>query len=160
PSGATSLSVNVRRAKRVNWTLTAGTATVSDTLNINRPGVLGAGVFTLGALPISLLYEPPQTGAGLSFTAITTTEKIGSSISVTPDQEESTSKPSFPGVYDLNDKLQTLKSLIQLYPGLSSPILNGTIDRLTAAFGTQTTNTIEGSSVSTEHTLELSSSTS
>ena len=160
PSGSTSISVDVRRAKRVNWTLTAGSASVSDTLIINRPGVLGAGVFTLGALPISLLYEPPQTGSGLSFTAITTTEKIGSSISVTHEQEESTSKPSFAGVYDLNDKLQTLKSLIQLYPGLSSPILNGTIDRLTAAFGTQTTNTIEGSDISTEHTLELSSSTS
>ena len=159
PTGATSISVDVRRAKNVHWTLTSGGATASDQLNIGRPGVIGAGVFTVGALPISLLYEPPQSGSGLSYTSITTTEKIGSSISVTHEQEESTSRPSFAGIYDINDKLQTLKSIIQLYPGLSSPILNGTIDRITSAFGTQTSNTIEGTDISTEHTLELSSST-
>jgi hypothetical protein len=158
-AGATTISVDVARTTDVSWSLRLGTTVVSDRLFISRQGVLGAGVFTLSALPISLLYEPPQTGAGLSSTSILTSQTVGTSITAGQSQENSTSKPKFVGVSAFIEKLQGVKGLLSLY-GLASPLLNGVIDRAVGALGTWSQTTVDGTSTSTENTLQLSSTSS
>jgi hypothetical protein len=58
-----TVSVNLGRATRVNWTLQSGQWNRSDTFTISRPEVIGAGAFTVAALPVSIVYEPPMNAA-------------------------------------------------------------------------------------------------
>lgn len=58
-----TVKINVGRAQKVEWTLQAGGHQRSDKFTLSRPGVIGAGAFTVAALPISIVYEPPMNQA-------------------------------------------------------------------------------------------------
>jgi hypothetical protein len=62
-AGATRLAVNVRRARRADWKIEEGSTVVSDEVRITRPHLLGAGAFTMEAVPLALIYAPPQPAA-------------------------------------------------------------------------------------------------
>ncbi len=57
------VAINVGRARQVDWTLQAGAWSRSDKLFLSRASVIGAGAFTVAALPISIVYEPPMNAA-------------------------------------------------------------------------------------------------
>ena len=74
PSGRTSYTINVGKARSVPWRIESGTRRFSDRLEIRRPGVIGVGAFTVEALPVAVLYEPPQYGGGLSRTTLSASQ--------------------------------------------------------------------------------------
>ncbi|MBL8949716.1 MAG: hypothetical protein JNK82_02995 [Myxococcaceae bacterium] len=57
------VQLDVGDADTVSWTLRSGASSYSDTLLIARPAVNGMGAFTIAALPLTILYEPPQNAA-------------------------------------------------------------------------------------------------
>lgn len=84
--------LDVGTADVVDWTLRSGSYSVTDKLFISRPEVGGVGAFTVAALPVTIVYEPPQNAAhtnsaSASFaqesTVVTTVSK-GNSTASTP----------------------------------------------------------------------------
>src|SRR3954453_10507847 len=59
-AGATSVSIDVGRLDGVRWTIRSGTKAHPDELKIDRPSVIGAGAFTIRALPVAVVYDSPQ----------------------------------------------------------------------------------------------------
>lgn len=56
-------TVDVGNADVVDWRLQSGAHSYADKVIIARPAVAGMGAFTIAALPISIIYEPPQNAA-------------------------------------------------------------------------------------------------
>ena len=76
PSGNGRATIDIGRAREANWRITASGRSYGDALIIKRPSMVGAGVFTIKALPIGIAYEPPQDPGALNnnrYTRVTTT---------------------------------------------------------------------------------------
>ena len=57
-TGTGSGSINVGRARKVEWTMQAGPWARSDKFNVSRPSSgIGAGAFTVAAMPISIVDQ-------------------------------------------------------------------------------------------------------
>ena len=91
-SSAGHVVLDVGTVDVVDWTLSSGSYSVSDKLFISRPEVGGVGAFTVAALPVTIVYEPPQNAArtnsastsfGQESTVVTTVSK-GNSTASTP----------------------------------------------------------------------------
>jgi hypothetical protein len=55
--------IDVGNAAVVDWKLQSDTYSYADQVLIARPAVSGMGAFTIAALPVSIIYEPPQNAA-------------------------------------------------------------------------------------------------
>ena len=76
PSGNGRATIDIGRAREANWQITANGRSYGDAVIIKRPTMVGAGVFTIKALPIGIAYEPPQDPGTLNnnrYTRVTTT---------------------------------------------------------------------------------------
>ncbi|MBX3224791.1 MAG: hypothetical protein KF795_30025 [Labilithrix sp.] len=57
------VTLDVGNADVVTWKLQSGSYSYGDTLWIRRPDVGGVGAFTVAALPVTIVYDPPQNAA-------------------------------------------------------------------------------------------------
>jgi hypothetical protein len=90
--GRSRISVNIGRARYARWTLRAGQHTVSDGLRIARPPVVGAGAFVIEAIPVAIVYEPPQPANPVlqNRATHTRTQEIGTRIQTALTHETAT----------------------------------------------------------------------
>jgi hypothetical protein len=97
PAANGQATIEVGRARDVGWRIVANGRSYQDEVILNRPRVVGAGVFTINALPIGIAYEPPQDPGKLNnnrYTRVTTTattlsSSFQTSLSKTVPQETS-----------------------------------------------------------------------
>ena len=86
-AGLGKLVMPIGRARSASWRIAANGRSYTDALTVDRPEVLGAGVFTIKALPIGIAYEPPQDLGKrnrVRYTRVTTTStKLTSSFDAT-----------------------------------------------------------------------------
>jgi hypothetical protein len=115
--GQNSVSVDVGRENDFVWTLRSGSARLDDELVLTRPPILGAGAFRVPAVPVLLVYEPPQDSARQNTASLTVTTSLGTSTSI-----------SFSGT-------QTISSQF-----LSAPQLAGKLGEAIAVFTSQMDN--------------------
>jgi hypothetical protein len=76
PAGNGRATIELGRVDRVDWQITANGRSYGDSVLFKRPTMVGAGVFTIKALPIGIVYEPPQDPGKLNtnrYTRVTTT---------------------------------------------------------------------------------------
>ena len=90
PAGRTSVSINVGRLRGVKWSLTAGLKTHLDELKIDRPRMIGAGAFTIPALPVAVVYDPPQNTAGTNSVVYRRSTSLGLSLGFAVGKSTST----------------------------------------------------------------------
>jgi hypothetical protein len=75
-SGNGQATIEIGRAREAGWRIVANGRSFEDAVVLDRPSVVGAGVFTINALPIGIAYEPPQDPGKLNnnrYTRVTTT---------------------------------------------------------------------------------------
>jgi hypothetical protein len=75
-AGNGQATIEIGRAREAGWRIVANGRSFEDAVVLNRPRVVGAGVFTINALPIGIAYEPPQDPDKLNnnrYTRVTTT---------------------------------------------------------------------------------------
>lgn len=159
PSGVSTISISAGRMARADWRIEAGTQSVQDALLIGRPTLLGAGAFTVEAVPISILYEPPQFANLLSKTRMMVIESVGSSMS-TSDTTSTDRKTKVLTLNDYTSKLQTISQKLGRLgvPGVST--IGTAINRAVGLLGTVSVEQTEGTEVSTEHSVDLLSTES
>ncbi|MCC7386451.1 MAG: hypothetical protein IT384_31725 [Deltaproteobacteria bacterium] len=159
PTSASTISISAGRMARADWRIEGGGQAVQDSVVIGRPTLLGAGAFTVEAVPISILYEPPQFANLLSKTRMMVIESVGSSMS-TSDTTSTDRKTKVLTLNDYTSKLQTIsQKLGQLgVPGVST--IGTAINRAVGLLGTVSVEQTEGTEVSTEHSVDLLSTES
>jgi len=96
----TTISVNVGRAARMSYSVTSGTTTYKGSISITRPPIIGAGVFTIKALPVALIYAPPQTHPDkpnvVTYRSITS---VGTTTGFTFSEDSATTRPETPSQF-------------------------------------------------------------
>jgi hypothetical protein len=146
------IEVDVGRATNLNWEARSGVKSYSDSLVVTRAGVNGVGAFTVGAWPIAMVYEPPTNEAATnegSFSEIT--QRTSTTTISSTSAESFKSPPPFISVANIFDKAEALGNKL----GSSHPagLILKNIGNL---IGTVRTEVIEGSSISSEKSIELS----
>lgn len=145
----TSVSLNVGTARNVPWTLTAGGYNFADTLIISRPYAAGTGAFTVSAMPISIVYEPPMNAARTNWASIAFRQEM-TTITTVSKSTSSTAKPKWAtGVVlsSILDRLARSNNIAALAKNAigSAKVLMGSVD----------TSTTTGTTVNTDNTLGL-----
>jgi hypothetical protein len=93
PAGRTSLSIDVGRLHSVKWTISSGTVVHRDEFTIKRPKVIGAGAFTIPALPVAVVYDPPQDPARSNSVVYTRTTTVATTLGFSVRKSTSTTAP-------------------------------------------------------------------
>ncbi len=144
---SSTLTIDVKLTKLVNWTVKCDGNTFTDKLTISRPRANGVGAFEIQAFPIGLLYEPPMNAGKTNWAAYTTSTQRSAAISIGSSTTNSTtSAPIFDSITDLSNKLDALKVDV---PGMSS-----LLGELKSALGSSSTTITNSTTVSSDHTLE------
>src|SRR5581483_4640792 len=77
--GQNSVTVNGGKEGDFVLTLHAGNASHDDEVILDRQQILGAGAFRVPALPVLVVYEPPQDSGNQNQASITLTKTVGAS---------------------------------------------------------------------------------
>jgi len=88
PAGQTEVTVDIRRAPEISFTVNSGNVNFSSSLTIVRFAA-GAGAFTIDALPIALVYCPLQGVSRQNLISYQRTEWTGTKIGIIRTQEDS-----------------------------------------------------------------------
>jgi len=121
PAGRTSLAIDVGRLRTISWTIVSGTKLHRDELTIKRPKIIGAGAFTIPALPVAVVYDPPQDPAGSNSVVYTRTTSIGTTLGLTVRRSTSTTAsavaPKFAEAGMFHQQLQAAAAFADLAGG-------------------------------------------
>lgn len=145
-SSGSTISFNPGVVQRVNWTLSAGAYTRSDSLNLSYP-VVGVGAFTVSALPITLAYEPPMNLARTNRATLNFRQEM--TVINTVTNSTTSSRASFAGQGLFRDLLNRAQ------PRFSSPEVRGAITVINGILGSATSTTTTGTTVNSDSSLGL-----
>ncbi len=150
-STTNSISLDVGAQWMPSWTLNGGGRTVSDRLQISRPQAFGAGAFTLAALPVSVVYEPPQNLAFTNRATVSFREEMTTITTVSRSESNSVTKPKWAARQVFSSIINTLAHK----PGIGVAASNffGGVE---AAIGSTETTTTTGTTVNTDSSLGVS----
>ncbi len=157
--GQTALTVDVGSATTLNWRVRAGARTYSDRLVINRPPIVGAGVFTIPALPVAIVYEPPPDSRFLNKATYSTTQAIGTTVRMSFSEENSVTTPvraHFDTVTDIKAAMNRLAGVIQYAPNVpyASQIASA-LKTIATGLGSVSAAETTGAVVTKDHDLSV-----
>lgn len=115
-SGTKKILLDVGSDVEVNWDIERGRVRSHMQIRRNIPPNIALGAFTIPALPISLIYEPPPDKAMKSHVKYSTTKYIGTTTEVSFGTEKSGTRPVKPQGYrkttEMQSDLKTAASII------------------------------------------------
>ncbi|MDQ6888592.1 MAG: carboxypeptidase-like regulatory domain-containing protein [Gemmatimonadota bacterium] len=140
---------------------TAGTKSFQDVIGFDRPPVIGC--FTLEALALNVIYEPPGSGSSQVYS---TTSRFGTTVRTFSASESSVSKPLDTPFSQVTDFIKILGGAGKVLSAAGSisgnagvskagSIVSGASDFLGAVWGSSATDSTITTTVSEEHTLSL-----
>lgn len=152
-----SVTIDLGRARQIAWRIETDLFSIADEIVIARSELVsGAGAFTVEALPVSILYEPPQYGGLLSRTSFEVTKSIGSSLSIAESTATSESRIKFGTLSTLTDGLNGIANIFAFFQnGTAAKGIRFAADLVTILAGESTTTNTEGTEVTSEHTVDL-----
>lgn len=124
PAGRTSISIDVGRLRSVTWSISSGLKIHRDQLTIKRPTFIGAGAFTIPALPVAVIYDPPQDPTGSNSVVYTRTTSVGTSVGFSVRKSTSTTQPAINPTFS---ELGMFQQQLQASAGFATATGNGTV---------------------------------
>ncbi len=166
PAGRTSVTIGVGREHDVRWTMSSGLKIHRDELIVDRPRIIGAGAFRIPALPVSVVYDPPQDPSGTNSVVYTRSTSVGVSLGLTVANGTSTSAsadpPQFTEAGIFHQQLQAAASFFTLVGQSTAATAIGDIDKYLGKAERNVTTKNDGTSSSKrtytfteEHTCAL-----
>lgn len=95
-AGQTAVMVNIKDAKQVDWSIQYGTRRAFGTFTVRRSPWPLAGAFTIPALPVAILYEPPMDHAKQNKTMMTGQSQVGTSVTTSFSSVDHGGKQAMP----------------------------------------------------------------
>ena len=162
--GQDEIEIWVGPTAELSWQLVYGVSQVCDRVVIDTPpqylnGKCCFGTFQLEALPLCIVYEPPQTSEGLNHASYERAAFQRTQIGMTVSEQESTTRPGAApttGVDLFRDAVDLAKDLpiISEVPGLGAA-LGGLDSLLDGLLGTTQVTTVSGSGTTEGHRMTL-----
>ncbi|MBU0692402.1 hypothetical protein KKH18_11405 [bacterium] len=163
PAGTNELIFDIKRANFIGFSFTSGDLYYQDVITIDRPPIVGAGAFIVPAIPITILYEPPQNqraGFPQNWSSWRATEFSGTSNTMSWSGGSSTSRPVTGEYEDVNTFRSVTSNLANLARAVAGkyPIAGKIADGLSifsAALGSEEVTQTQGSQMELENTLTV-----
>ena len=160
-AGKTSITVDARRLHDVRWSISAGVKRHNDQLTVNRPRIIGAGAFTIPALPVGVIYDSPQNPARTNSVVYTRSTTVGTSLGVSvrsgSGSSSSAVSPTFPAVSMFQSQLTAAEGF---FNATGNTAAGGALKKIGEALGRATRNvaTQDDGQSSTRRTFTFTSS--
>jgi hypothetical protein len=154
PPGQTSLTVSIWDGTQASWTIRAGGQSHGDQVMIQRPGQLvGAGVFTIPVIPVSIVYAPPADSTKKSTASVGVTDTVGTTTSYDYVTDSSVTVPDLdPAFTDFSTVKNGVDAVAHVLSALTDPAsaaAGKALTALSAELGTvaqtQTTDEVQDS---------------
>jgi hypothetical protein len=158
--GQSRVEVNVGRAVEVRWTARRGSRSYSDEITIVRPMIVGAGAFTVPALPVAVVYEPPQDRLKRNTASYSKMKSVGTTVGMSFSQESSSTKEStakkFQGAMQAKERLNQLASAAEKVPNPYVQAAAVGLRLIASGLGSTSATETKGTKVTTANELSLS----
>ena len=142
PAGQSSTTVNIWDLIIVSWSVNLGSKSYSDQIMIQRSAgkLVGAGAFTIPALPLAIVYAPPADAATQSKATYGVAQSVGTTSSFQFSSDTSTSHPALPflldGLKGMQDGLKTLSDALSFSPDADLKTLGKVLGTIASGIGT------------------------
>lgn len=146
--------LDVGNADVVTWKLQSGSYSYSDTLRISRPDVGGVGAFTVAALPVTIVYDPPQNAARTNSASANFSQESTVVNTITTSNSTASSPQWAEGLVAKEIGIKLAKKFPQT--AVAYQVLQGVI----TAWGSVDTSVTSKTEVNTDHTLSVKVATS
>jgi len=164
-----SLSVKVGTSANVNFSI-SGTVTstmpprtFTGNLIIKRPAVIGAGAFTIPALPIAILYDPPQDNQLRNYAKYSETAIIGLTLATLASTAEGSSSPTtteYQSTMALKDQISQASGALSQIPNPYAQAASAALGLIAGGLGSADATEINQVSEVRENSLVLKHSSS
>jgi hypothetical protein len=135
-AGKTSVAIDIGRLRTVKWTISSGTVVHRDEFTIKRPTVIGAGAFTIPALPIAVVYDPPQDPAHSNSVMYTRTTTVGTTLGFSVRRSTSTTAPAVNPTFSALGIFQDqLKASAAFANATGNGAVGAALDKISGALG-------------------------
>ena len=132
--GESSITAPVYRANLVPFTIRSGSAperSFDDALFINRHAVASAGAFIIPALPVAVVYDPPQTEGAVNKVLYARTNRL--SVSTGFSMASGTSETTPTATHDYTDVTSFQQTMGTMATGFR--VLSGKFPKAAIAAG-------------------------
>ncbi len=140
-AGRPSIAIDIGRLRSASWSITSGTKRHLDELTIKRPTIIGGGAFTIPALPVAVVYDPPQNSTHTNSVVYTRTLSIGTTVGLSVRNGTSTTAPAVNPTFSAEESFQKVVGALSLAAKAAG---HGTIgaafDKIGAAVGSADRN--------------------
>jgi hypothetical protein len=151
PQNQNTITIEIGKGDTADFTVTSGSRSFSSDLTLTRQ-IIGAGAFTIPALPITIVYAPPQgilRTNTVSYDAITS---VGTTTELSFNSQQSTTTSDFNNLGDFRQKVH------QILTDFNNPVTGAVaagLSFLSDLIGSVQTTTVSGTSVTDDHSLEI-----
>jgi hypothetical protein len=160
PANANSITIDIGRVGKVTWKVQSGGKSHTDKLQILRPPIIGAGAFTVPAVPVAVLYEPPMDKKKLNQATYAKTKVIGTTTKMGYGFESSKTTPAnisqFIGAMNFKSEAAKYGGAISKIPNGYTQAIGKILEFLAAGMGSASASLQTGTSVTSEEALILS----
>jgi hypothetical protein len=160
--GEDQVVLNVGKQELVNWTLTYGEAKYTDRVEVVRPPIIGAGAFTIPAIPIAFVYEPPQDKNKRNTASYSQMKSVGTTVRMGFSEEKSTTTATqathFQGAMAAKSALNKIGDVCEKIPNPYVQAAGAVIKLIAGGLGDTSANETKGTKVTTDKALQLSTS--
>ena len=136
PAGRTSISIDIGRLETARWSISSGLKVYRDQLDIDRPTFIGTGAFTIPALPVGVVYDPPQDPTGSNSVVYTRSTSVSTSLGLSVKSGTSTSSQGItPTFSELGLFQQQLSASSLFFKNTGNGVVAGALDAISGALG-------------------------
>jgi hypothetical protein len=160
PANGNSVTVNAGKVLKIKWSVHSGGKGFGNEFKIIRSNTYGGGVFTVRALPVAILYEPPMDKQKQNYATYATTKSVGTTIKTGWTSEQSTTTPAKPSHFrnamDFKSDADKAGAVLSKIPNPYTQAIGTILQILAAGMGNASASSQTGSSVTSESALILS----
>lgn len=153
-----SVEVPIGAANELSFTLSCAGKTFRSELPLEiERYMLGAGVFTLPALPVTIIYAPPVDKSQKNVSKWSVTNTTGNTTTVSFSSTNSQAiTPEISDVDLIVGKLNNSSQVVGLLPSAEAKVISTALGFIAGALGSSSTTDTKGITVSSQHSVALS----
>lgn len=163
PINQETMSLNVRDATIIEWSIKAGNHNFEGELCLQRLPSIGVGAFTLPVIPLLILYEPICDSDKKSRATCSTTVSFSTHVTTSFSSEEAATKTvaaqGYLGVQDAKSKLNTLAAVFDHVPLPGGQAVPSALRSIASGLGEISAEMTEGQIEARQKTLRTTFTT-
>jgi hypothetical protein len=152
PPNQNTVTIEIGKGTSGDFTVTSGSHSFTSDLGVAHR-IVSAGAFTIPALPIAIVYAPPQGSLRTNSVSYDAVTSVGTKTKLSISSEQSTTMSDIDNLGDYRQQIHDI--LTDLGAGLATGIPAASLSLLSDLIGSTETTNITGFTVTDDHALQI-----